>query len=83
MVHEAVAVAGLWFEAHFGDVLAQAGDVPSDAEEVIAEVTEIAYQALLRDGLQGPFIDVELRLWREIRDTYYRRLPNVQLAESA
>jgi hypothetical protein len=57
--------------------------VPSDAEEVIAEVTEIAYQALLRDGLQGPFIDVELRLWREIRDTYYKRLPNVQLAESA
>ena len=48
--------------------------VPSDAEDVIAEVTEIAYQALLRDGLQGSFIDVELRLWREIRDTYYRRL---------
>ena len=48
--------------------------VPSDAEDVIAEVTEIAYQALLRDGLQGSFVDVELRLWREIRDTYYRRL---------
>jgi hypothetical protein len=57
--------------------------VPTDAEDVIAEVTEIAYQALLRDGIAGSFVDVELRLWREIRAAYYRRLPGVQLAESA
>ena len=57
--------------------------VPSDAEEVIAEITEIAYQAMLRDGFQGSFLDVELRLWRDIRDAYYRRLPGLELSRSA
>lgn len=36
-------------------------------EEVVALLTDIAYQAVLRQGLTQPFLEVELQLWRQIR----------------
>lgn len=36
-------------------------------EELLAELAEAAYRVALRHGLKGPFIDVELDLWRELR----------------
>jgi hypothetical protein len=36
-------------------------------DDVVAQVTDIAYQALLQHGLRRPFLDVELELWRRIR----------------
>jgi hypothetical protein len=36
-------------------------------EELLAELTDAAYRAALRQGLQGAFVDVELALWRELR----------------
>lgn len=39
-------------------------------EEIIARLTDIAYQAVLKQGISKPFLDVELELWREIRDAY-------------
>jgi hypothetical protein len=36
-------------------------------ENLLAELTETAYGVALRHGLKGPFIDVELELWRELR----------------
>jgi hypothetical protein len=40
-------------------------------EEFLAHVTDIAYQAVLRQGLTRPFLDVELDLWRQIRAAYH------------
>ena len=40
---------------------------PALSEEVIAELAAAAYRVALRHGLRGPFIDVELDLWRELR----------------
>jgi hypothetical protein len=42
-------------------------------EEFLARVTVIAYQALLRQGLQRPFLEVELELWQQIRAAYRDR----------
>jgi hypothetical protein len=37
------------------------------AEELLAELAAVAYGVALRHGIKGPFIDVELDLWRELR----------------
>jgi hypothetical protein len=37
------------------------------SEEFLARLTTAAYRAALRHGLKGPFIDVELDIWRELR----------------
>jgi hypothetical protein len=42
-------------------------------EEFLAHITDIAYQALLREGLRGSFLEVQLRLWAQIRAAYWRR----------
>jgi hypothetical protein len=42
-------------------------DNDSVFEQLLAELTDAAYSAALRYGLQGSFIDVELALWRELR----------------
>jgi hypothetical protein len=47
-------------------------------EQLLAELASAAYQVALRHGLKGPFIDVELDLWRELRAVLRRRLPGVR-----
>jgi hypothetical protein len=42
-------------------------EAASIAEHLLAELTEAAYEVALRHGIKGPFIDVELDLWRELR----------------
>jgi hypothetical protein len=42
-------------------------DVTDLAEDLLARLTAAAYSVALRHGLKGPFIDVELALWRELR----------------
>jgi hypothetical protein len=37
------------------------------AEGLLAELAAAAYAVALRHGIKGPFIDVELELWRELR----------------
>ena len=37
------------------------------AEGLLAELAAAAYGVALRHGIKGPFIDVELELWRELR----------------
>jgi hypothetical protein len=37
------------------------------AEDLLARLTATAYSVALRHGLKGPFIDVELAPWRELR----------------
>jgi hypothetical protein len=36
-------------------------------EERIAKLTDIAYQSVLENGFRGSFLDLELSLWRAIR----------------
>lgn len=36
-------------------------------EDLLAELAAAAYRVALRHGLKGPFIDVELDLWGELR----------------
>jgi hypothetical protein len=45
----------------------------SVGEEFLAELAEAAYGVVLRHGIRGPFIDVELDLWRELRAVLDRR----------
>lgn len=46
----------------------------STQEDFLAHLTDAAYQVLLRQGLQRPFVDVELELWQEIRTAAQREL---------
>jgi hypothetical protein len=43
-------------------------------EQFVAELAAAAYQAALRHGLKGPFIDVELELWQALRAVVAARL---------
>lgn len=38
-----------------------------ETETLAAVLAAAAYRVVLRHGIQGPFIDVELDLWRELR----------------
>ncbi len=38
------------------------------AEAFAAELARAAYEVALRYGIAGPFADLELALWRELRD---------------
>jgi hypothetical protein len=46
------------------------------AEELLAELASAAYGVALRHGIKGPFIDVELDLWRELRGVLNRHEEN-------
>jgi hypothetical protein len=39
----------------------------SGTEELLAVLTAAAYRVALRHGIKGPFIDLELDLWHELR----------------
>jgi hypothetical protein len=43
------------------------------AEELVAELAQAAYRVALRHGIKGPFIDVELDLWCELRRVLAKR----------
>jgi hypothetical protein len=43
-------------------------DVTNSAEELLARLTATAYSVALRHGVKAPFIDVELALWRALRE---------------
>jgi hypothetical protein len=36
-------------------------------EEFVARLANIAYQAVLLDGLRRPFLEVELDIWQQVR----------------
>lgn len=38
------------------------------AEAFAADLARAAYEVALRHGIAGPFADLELALWRELRD---------------
>lgn len=40
-------------------------------EDFLARVTEAAYKVVLRDGLKRSFLDIELELWRRIRNVFH------------
>jgi hypothetical protein len=52
-----------------------------EREQHIADLTEIAYRAVLERGYQGSFLELELSLWQAIRQSVEqdelppRRLP--------
>jgi hypothetical protein len=48
----------------------------SVAEDLLAELAATAYRVALRHGIKGPFIDVELELWRELRGVLNRHEEN-------
>jgi hypothetical protein len=39
----------------------------SVSEELLAQLANVAYHVALRHGIKGPFIDLELELWHELR----------------
>jgi hypothetical protein len=56
-------------------MVATRNDATTFAEDLLARLTATAYSVALRHGLKGPFIDVELALWRELRTQLREELP--------
>jgi hypothetical protein len=50
-------------------------NVTTSDEDLLARLTAAAYAVALRHGLKGPFIDVELALWRELREVLADEVP--------
>jgi hypothetical protein len=44
-----------------------APDLTPAAEAFVADLARAAYDVALRHGITGPFADLELALWRELR----------------
>jgi hypothetical protein len=55
----------LWHS--LGDIVRDSGCAPCRDEEVLAELTDAAYQVALAHGARGSFVDLELDLWRSLR----------------
>jgi hypothetical protein len=43
-------------------------DLGPEAEAFAARLARVAYEVALRHGITGPFTDLELALWREVRE---------------
>ena len=43
-------------------------DLAPEAEAYAADLARAAYEVALRHGITGPFADLELSLWRKIRE---------------
>ena len=67
-LRRAVRVAGKW-----GQRFGLSVRVPPSREQVLANLTNAAYTVALRRGFNGPFVDLELDLWK----TLGRRLSQV------
>lgn len=50
-------------------------ETDSSLEALLAELTDAAYRVALRHGFKAPFLDVELGLWRALRQVLARELP--------
>jgi hypothetical protein len=48
-------------------------DLAPEAEAYAADLARAAYEVALRHGITGPFADLELTLWREIREVVRER----------
>ena len=44
-----------------------------EAEALAARLTRAAYEVALRHGITGPFADLELDLWKELREVIRNR----------
>jgi hypothetical protein len=44
-----------------------------EAEAYAADLARAAYEVALRHGISGPFADLELSLWREMREIVHDR----------
>ena len=44
-----------------------------EAEALAARLTRAAYEVALRHGITGPFADLELALWKELREVIRTR----------
>ena len=42
--------------------------IRTSLEQFLAELTVVAYGVVLTHGVKGPFIDLELDLWRNLRE---------------
>ena len=56
----------------------------SGSEALVAKLTSAAYEVALRHGIKGAFSDLELALWRQLREVV-ASIPSVErcLAETA
>ena len=43
-------------------------ELDSDAEAFVARLTRAAYDEALRHGISGPFAELELAIWRQLRE---------------
>lgn len=59
-------------------MLVQQPDSPVSSEEFLARLTTAAYEVALHHGLKGPFIDVELALWRRLEAVLRVEPPRVK-----
>jgi hypothetical protein len=42
----------------------------AESEEFLAQLTDTAYQFILRQGLKRPFLEVEIEIWQQLRAVF-------------
>ncbi len=54
------------------------------SEDLLARLTRAAYEVALRHGVEGPFLDVELEIWRALRGVLeHEQLPGTRKPDEA
>ena len=49
-------------------MFARSSETHGTSEEFLARLTAAAYEVFLQHGLKVPFLEVELDLWRQLRE---------------
>jgi hypothetical protein len=55
-------------------MIAPRNPLPVEVEQFVARLTAAAYEVALRHGVRGPFLDLELGLWRALRTAAVEQL---------
>jgi len=58
-------------------------ELDSDAEAFVARLTRAAYDEALRHGINGPFAELELAIWRQLREVVRECTPDAAVRVDA
>ncbi len=50
---------------------------PTPTDDLLAKLTDAAYQVVLRQGLPNSFVDLELAIWRALRFAWHHEIAQI------
>lgn len=58
-------------------------ELNSEAEAFVARLSRAAYEVALKQGINGPFAELELAIWRQLREVVRDYTPDAVVVRAA